>query len=180
MARTAAHRTIRSSALRACVAGAAAVTGCIATATPATAAPAAPVTYRFDPGVACDFAVQLVIGGDSKRNSRTFTDRAGNKVELITGAAESVLVTGNGNSVTVPSRGARTEITMHADGSQTYEFTGNLLLVLFDTDLGGDGLTATSTTLIAGRTVFTVDESDVYTVQSVTGKTTDICAVLAS
>ena len=81
--------------------------------------------------------------------------------------------------MTIPARGARTEITTNLDGSQTYVSTGNLLLILFSTDPGGDGLTPTSTTLISGRTVFTVDRAGVYTVESVTGTTTDICAALA-
>jgi len=35
-----------------------------------------------------------------------------------------------------------------------------------------------STTLYVGRVVFTVDTSGVFTLQSVSGKSTDICAAL--
>jgi len=141
------------------------------------------VTIDLPAGEACsDFDVTLVIGDDSKRNTRTFVDRNGNEVILTTGRAESVVVINaeTDESVTVPSRGARTKQTTNPDGSTTFESTGNLLLVLFSTDVGGDGLTPTSTTLIAGRTVFTVDPDGVFTVQSVSGKTTDVCAVLAA
>ena len=158
-------------------AAAAAAVACLV----ATAAPAAAELITLPPGEACrDFPVILDIGDDSKRNTRTFLDRNGNEVMLTTGRAESVVVTNatTGESVTVPSRGARTRQTT-IDGTTTFVSTGNLLLILFSSDVGGDGLTPTSTTLTAGRTVFTVDENGVFTVQSVSGKTTDICKVLA-
>lgn len=149
---------------------AAAAASLVATTTPAAAAH---VVYDLPAGEACtDFPVRLVIGDDGKRTTR------GN---LTTGRAESAVVINleTGESVTVPSRGARTLITTNADGTTTYQFNGNLLLVLFSTDVGGAGLEPSSTTLIAGRTVFTVDKEGVFTVESVTGKTTDICEVLA-
>lgn len=167
----------RSPLRRACVASAAALTVL------AMATPAAALTIPLPQGEACeDFPVTLDIGDDSKRRTRTFTDRNGNTVTMVTGAAESVSVTNavTGESLTVTSRGARTRQTEHADGTTTVEFTGHLLLVLFSSDVGGDGLTPTSTTLIAGRTVITIDENGVFTVESVSGKTTDICAALAA
>ncbi len=182
MATPAASRTVRTTTVRASLSTAAALACCVATAGPATAA-----ELIFLPeGEACaDFDVTLEIGNDSKRNTRMF-ERHGKAVSLTTGAAESVIVSRVDDlgtvlqSVTVPSRGARTEITTNPDGSSTFVSTGNLLLVLFSTDAGGAGLSPTSTTLIAGRTVFTVDEEGVFTVESVRGKQTDICAALES
>lgn len=101
---------------------------------------------------------------------------------VATGAAETVVVTNldMGKSATVQSRGARTR-QMTSGGTTTYEHTGNLLLVLFSTDDGGGELPIPSTTLIAGRTVFTVDNATgLFTVQSVSGRTTDLCAALAT
>lgn len=173
-----AHRHLALHRARtASVIAAAAVACLVATTTPAVAddPPDLPA------GEACpDFAVRLDFGDDGKRNTRTFEGRDGNTVVLTTGAAESVVVTNlqTGESVTAPARGARTRTTTEADGTTTVDFTGNLLLVLFSTDAGGAGLTPSSTTLIAGRTVFTVDAAGVFTVQSVNGKTTDICAAL--
>ena len=178
MTRTTALPSTRTSTVRVLAAGGAALAACVA-----TAAPAAAVTYGapllLPAPLACDFDVTLQSGDEDKLNTRTFTDSSGNRVQVVTGAAESLVVSGNGHSVTVPSRGVHKRITTTAsDGSQTFDITGHLLLILFATDLGGDGLLPTSTTLIAGRTVFTVDPAGVYTVQSVTGRTTDICAAL--
>ncbi len=169
------HSFLRS-ARTASLTATAAVACLVATATPAVAAP-----IDLPAGEACPgFDVRLDIGEDGKRNTRTFEDKDDNTVVLTTGAAESVIVTNldTGESVTAPARGVRTRMTTEADGTTTFEVTGNLLLVLFSTDLGGAGLAPSSTTLIAGRTVFTVDADGVFIVQSVRGKTTDICAVL--
>ena len=161
----------------------AAAAGLVATSAPATAA----VTV-FPDGEAClGFDVALD-GGVSNRRSRTFEDRDSNTVVLTTGRAERVQVTNleTGESVTAPARGVRTRATTDDNGTAdpvdditTFEFTGNLLLVLFSSDIGGAGLPPSSTTLIAGRTVFTVDSMGIFTVMSVSGKTTDICAALA-
>ena len=154
----------------------------------ATAAPAAAQDPTHDltlePGVACaDFAVGLdVVGG--KRNVREFTDKDGEVVRiLVTGRAEAVVLTNleePEKSVTAPSRGAATRVTVNGDGTSTVTHTGNLVLFLFPTD----DPAGPSTTLVQGRTVFTVapdpiPDSDLLTVQSITGRTTDLCAALA-
>lgn len=183
MSVSASRHTFAHRALTTSVTTIAAVTCLVATSAPATAA----ITV-FPDGEACvGFDVSLD-GGDSKRNTRTFMDWDGNTVVLTTGAAERVVVTNleTGESVTAPARGVRTRATTDdngtaslADDITTFEITGNLLLILFSSDAGGAGLTPSSTTLISGRTVFTVDAMGVFTVQSVSGKTTDICAALA-
>ena len=155
----------------------------------ATSAPASAYDAEFRDGDACiGFKVGLDFGM-TNRTSRTFEDKDGNTVVLTTGRAESVVVTNDRTkeSVTAPARGVRTRATTDdngtadpADDITTFEVTGNLLLVLFRSDIGGAGLPPSSTTLIAGRTVFTVNAQGVYIVQSVSGSTTDICEVLAS
>lgn len=139
---------------------------------------AEPTVIELEKGDACaDFPVTVVINDDSKRRTRTFVDQDGNTVTVKTGRAESVLVINaeTGETVTVPSRGARTKTTTFADGSSTTTQTGNRLLVLFENDPGGSGLTSTSTTLIAGRTVFT----GAFEVTSLSGRITDLCRTLA-
>ena len=154
----------------------------------ATSAPASAQVFLPDGEACIGFDVALDIG-EGNRTSRTFEDKDGNTVVLTTGRAESVVVTNleTEESVTAPARGVRTRATTDdngtadpADDITTFEVTGNLLLVLFSTDIGGAGLPPSSTTLIAGRTVFTVDAQGIYIVQSVSGSTTDICEVLAS
>lgn len=176
----AAHQTL--SHLVALAAAAAAVA---LTAGPATAA-VDPISIDLPAGEACeDFAVSLDISGGN-RKTREFTDRSGNTVVLTTGAADTVLVTrledGKpvGEPVRVPARGARTKVVTAPDGTSTFTQTGNLLLVLFSSDMGNGILDIPSTTLIAGRTVFTVGEDGAFDLQSVTGRTTDICEVLAT
>ncbi len=175
--------TYRPARHRTALASLAAATLVLGTAAPAAAAD--PPTYDLElpRGIACaDFAVGLdFIGG--KRNVRQFTDANGDVVGvLVTGAAEAVVLTNltTGESVTAPSRGAATRITDTGEGTSTVVHTGNLLLILFPTD----DPAGPSTTLIQGRTVFTVapdpfPDSDLITVQSITGKTTDLCAALA-
>lgn len=178
MARTTHRRSTPRQAGTAAIAVAAATACLVATAPPAAADEH---SIPLPAGTACSFDVELVVGKDGKRDTRTFVDRNGNPVVLTTGRAESVVVTNveTDTSVTVPSRGAATRETANADGSTTVEFNGNLLLFLFESDIGGDGLTPTSSTLIAGRTVYTVSPTGVFTVQSVSGRTTDICELLA-
>src|SRR5215213_609013 len=168
-----AHRDLAHRTRIACVVAASAA-ACLVVTAPAIAV----TTIPLPAPLACpDLNLELDIGDDSKRNTRTFEDRDGNTVVLTTGAAESVVVTNvdTGESVTAPARGARTRTTTAADGTTTTTHTGHLLLVLFDTDLGGAGLPPSSTTLITGRTVYTVDKGGIFTVQRVNGKTTDIC-----
>lgn len=167
---------------RTALASVAAATVVLGAAAPAAAAEPEHAAV-LDRGIACaDFAVGLdFIGG--KRNVREFTDANGDVVGvLVTGAAEAVVVTNmtTGESVTAPSRGANTRVTVTGEGTSDVVHTGNLLLILFPTD----DPAGPSTTLIQGRTVFTVapdpfPDSDLITVQSITGKTTDLCAALA-
>ena len=71
--------------------------------------------------------------------------RDGNTVVLETGAAASVVLTTleTGESVTAPARGVRTRATTDdngtastADDIMTYEITGNVVLILFSSDVG--------------------------------------------
>jgi hypothetical protein len=63
----------------------------------------------------------------------------------------------------------------NADGSRTVTLTGHNLLILFPTDVPP----GPSTTLYVGRVVFTVDAGGVFTLESTSGRATDICAALS-
>ena len=80
----------------------------------------------------------------------------------------------NDNSITLLSNGSVTRTTINGDVS-TVESTGHNVLILFETDVPA----GPSTTLYTGRLVYTVDAGGVFTVQSTSGQTTDICALLA-
>jgi hypothetical protein len=108
---------------------------------------------------------------------KEFTDRNGNPVRLLSAGRGSTLALTNfvANERLVLKAGCSvTHITLNPDGTQTWAVTGHNLLVLFPTDVPA----GPSTTLHVGQVVFTVDPAEVFTVQSVTGTSTDICAAL--
>jgi hypothetical protein len=77
--------------------------------------------------------------------------------------------------VELPSNGSVTRTTINDDGTTTFTTTGHNVLILFPTDVPA----GPSTTLYVGPVVFTVDADGIFTLQSATGKSTDICALLA-
>jgi hypothetical protein len=129
-------------------------------------------------GVGCEFTLGLDnIEGPPLR--REFTDRNGNPVSLFAGKSGAVIYTNvdTGESVSFRSRGTRLLVTTDEEtNTQRFEYSGNVGLVLFPTDVPA----GPSTTQISGRLVFTVDPSGVFEVQRVEGDQTDICALLAT
>jgi hypothetical protein len=142
---------------------------------PATAADS-DFTFVFPAGIACNFELQIE-GSGGNRHLKEFTDKNDNVVRSLDAGTGSALRFTNlttGNTFSTKSNGAVSHTTFNPDGSLTQKLTGHNLLILFPTD----NPPGPSTTLIAGRVVFTVDINEVFTVQEVSGKTTDICAVL--
>ncbi len=137
-------------------------------------APAASADERsFEAGEVCDFPIAYV----TKPGHLEHLDDP-----FHPGAAEVVSITNldSGETYDVPSWGRRLKVTAHDDGTTSVVFNGHVVLILFAEDDGGGILPTPSATLIAGRTEFTVDTDDAYTVTKVSGKTTDICAELSS
>jgi hypothetical protein len=149
----------------------------------ATAAPASAendIEFDLPAGQACEFRL-LVEGVGSKRIEK-FTDLNGNPVRILAAGKGFDLtftrLTDQGepiSSVAFPSNGSVERTTINADGSLTFQTTGHNVLILFPSDVPA----GPSTTLYVGRLVYTVDTSGVFTVQSNSGPTTDICALLA-
>jgi hypothetical protein len=81
-----------------------------------------------------------------------------------------------GDSIALRSNGAASQTTYNADGTRTVRSTGHRLIIL--TPL--DNPSGPSTTLLVGRIVYTVDNAEVFDVQSITGRSTDLCAELSS
>jgi hypothetical protein len=128
-------------------------------------------------GVGCDFALGLD-NIEPPPLTREFTDRNGNKVRVFAGKSGAVIYTNleTGESVSFQSRGTRLRVTTDATtGTQLFEYSGHVGLVLFPTDVPA----GPSTTQISGRLVFTMESSGVTTVQKVQGQQIDICARLA-
>jgi hypothetical protein len=80
-----------------------------------------------------------------------------------------------GATLSLTTGGSVTHITLNPDGSQTVTATGHTVLILFPTDVPA----GPSTTLYQGRIVYTVDPDEVFTLQEVSGRETDICAALS-
>lgn len=135
-------------------------------------------------GTACaDIDLGIDVGSDGNARLREFTDRDGDVVRTLeTGTGSTLTVTNavTGDAVTFPSSGSASTTTLHADGSATVESRGHRLFVLFPSDVGGHGVPpGPSTSLLVGRVVYTVTPDGVFEVQSSSGRTTDVCALLA-
>jgi hypothetical protein len=148
----------------------------VAVATAATAS-AQELSLDLPAGLACDFALHIEGAGD-RRITRQFTDQNDEVVRVLTaGKGFNLTFTNvdNGNTLELPSNGSVNMTTNNADGTQTVQVTGHNVVILFPTDVPA----GPSTTLYTGRLVYTVDTNGVFTVQSSSGPTTDICAALA-
>jgi hypothetical protein len=93
----------------------------------------------------------------------------------ITGGTGSALTfSGNGRTVSFPSNGAASVTRTNPDGSSTVQLSGHNVVILFPTD----NPPGPSTTLIVGREVFTISAAGKFDVLSVSGRQTDVCALL--
>jgi hypothetical protein len=153
----------------------------LATAAPASAAPAThgrdDVFYDLPAGQACaDFDVTLAGTADKRAI-----------IELNNGV---VIEAGNGYDLTFTRLDSNREpvstVELLSNGSvnksttvgniTTFQSTGKNVLILFPTDVPA----GPSSTLYTGRLVYTVDNTTgVFTVVSSSGTTTDICELLA-
>jgi len=148
----------------------------LTTAAPAAAAP--PQTFVLPAGQACSFALQVVQSGGAHRVDKKFRDQNGNLVRVLSagkGFRLTITNTETGRSLTLPANGSVAHTTVHPDGTSTVTLTGHNVLILFPEDV----LAGPTTTLHVGRAVFTIAVNGVFTVQSVSGRRTDLCAQLA-
>jgi hypothetical protein len=143
---------------------------------PVTAAD--PRDIEIPAGLACnDFDLLVEFNGGSQV-MKEFTDKNGNVVRMLSAGKGPALSFTNlltGATLSLKSNGSVIHTTVNPDGSSTVTDTGHNVLILFPTDVPA----GPSTTLHVGRVVFTIDTSGVFTVQQVSGKTTDICAALS-
>jgi hypothetical protein len=168
------HKVARLAPLAAALALASALA--VGTSVPVSAA-ASDFRFDLDPGVACAFGLRVEGTGD-KRIMREFTDRNGNVVRLLAAGKGFILTFTNRNTgerLTLPSNGSVERTTINSDGTRTVVSTGHNVLILFPTDIPA----GPSTTLYVGQIVFTIDTFGVFTLQSTSGTTTDLCALLA-
>ena len=148
-------------------------------ATPSAAVASPPdAVFDFPAGLACDFPLRLEVFASPLRVFREFRDKNGNVVRILTAGKGNTLVftnLDNNETLTLNTHGSVEHITLNPDGTQTQSITGHNVLTLFPTDVPP----GPSTTLHLGRVVFIVDTLGVFTLQSVSGRATDICAELS-
>jgi hypothetical protein len=128
-------------------------------------------------GTACDFGLRIEIRGSNKV-VKEFKDKNGNVVRTLEagkGSALSFMNLSSGATFSLKANGAVTHTRFNPDGSSTVSITGHNVLILFPSDIPA----GPSTTLHVGRVVYTVDTDGVFRVQKVSGKGTDICAILS-
>jgi hypothetical protein len=129
-------------------------------------------------GVACTFELGIdIVGGNQV--FREFRDENGNVVRTLSAGKGSALTFTNldtGATLSLQPNGSVSQVRINPDGSQIWTTTGHNVLILFPSDVPA----GPSTTLTVGLTVFTVDSSGVFTVQQISGVSTDICAALSA
>jgi hypothetical protein len=132
----------------------------------------------FPAGVACsDFDLRLEIRGGNTV-VREFFGKDGNIVRLLNAGVGLQLTftnLANDQKLSLKAAGSVTKVMFNQDGSSTWTLTGHNVLILYPSDIPA----GPSTNLFVGRVVFTVDTNEVFDVNTVSGKSTDICSVLS-
>jgi hypothetical protein len=109
---------------------------------------------------------------------KTFTDPNGNPITVLAGKSGAVTYTNldTNKSLTFQSRGTALRITERSDGTQLLEFSGNVGIILFPSDVPA----GPSTTQINGRLVLSFDPATGFTVVlKQVGNQIDVCARLS-
>jgi hypothetical protein len=134
-------------------------------------AAAAPLV--FPAGVACpSFGISVDAAGG---NQQVHNLRNGRVVTGGTGSSLTFTNLSTGRSLTLPSNGSTSKVTPNPGGTTTNAIQGHTILILFPTDKPA----GPSTTLVIGRAVFTSDAAGNFNVQSIVGRSVDICAALS-
>lgn len=150
----------------------------VGSATQSIAADPPDVVIDLPAGVACaSFDLRIEIWNNPNRVFKEFKDKNGNVVRMLTAGKGNTLEFTNlvtSKTLSLKANGSVEHIKL-TPGLQTWTVTGHNVLILFPTDVPA----GPSTTLYVGRVVFTVDTTTgVFTLQSVSGASTDICAAL--
>ena len=149
--------------------------GIIGTASLSAAAPAT-VLYDWPAGVACEFPLKVETTGESSEY-KELPGKNGDLRLLLAGKGLPLTFTNTatGESLSLKANGAVQHVTLHPDGSSTFVLTGHNVIFLFPTDTPA----GPSTTLHVGRVEFTATPpNNDFTIQNVSGTTTDLCAAL--
>jgi hypothetical protein len=133
--------------------------------------------FTVPAGQACAGFDLGVEGHGGYVTTKEFDGRRGDFIHIEKGKGSHLTYTNltTGATFKVPSRWTETTYVSHPNGTATVTSTGLNVLILVPTDHPA----GPSTTLVAGRYVYNVDTEGNFTVRSVRGHTTDVCAALA-
>jgi hypothetical protein len=140
-------------------------------------ATAANCSLSLPAGQACAFPLCIEISGGNLVE-KDFFDKNGNLVRTLTAGRGTALLFINLDTqatFAVQSNGSVMQTTNNPDGSQTVVLTGHNVVILFPEDVPA----GPSTTQYVGRLVETISPIGVFTLQSFSGTSTDICAELS-
>lgn len=131
----------------------------------------------FPAGIACAFELGVDIGPGGPQITHTYPHNPTRSLSSGRGYELTFTNLSSGAKLTTRADGAVTSTVSNADGSQTTTLTGHNILIMYPTDVPA----GPSTTLYVGRVTFTNDTSDppVTTLNSTSGRATDICAALS-
>ena len=140
---------------------------------------AADATITLPAGLAClDFDLTINIDFNDKRVFKQWVDEFGNPVRILEAGKGNDLEFVNeetGATFSLKANGSVSHTTINPDGTSTTKATGHNVIILFPTDEPP----GPTTTQYVGNVIYTVDSNEVWTLQKVTGKSTDICAALS-
>jgi hypothetical protein len=139
-----------------------------------------PQVIDLPAGVACaGFDLRVVIQDIPPTVIREFRDKNGNVVRILTAGKGGELTFINlltNEELSPRANGGVSHLVLHPDGTRTETLTGHTVTILFPADVPA----GPSTTLHVGRVVINIDENGVFTVQTVSGRSIDICAELSA
>lgn len=152
--------------------------GFAATGNAAPPVPVEPTAVQvFPAGDACDFPLMLESTG-SNYHLKAFVDKNDNLVRLLYAGKGSLMTLTNMETdaaISLKAYGFSAQITGFDGTIITQTITGHVLVNMLPTDVPA----GPSTTLHVGRLVLTTDTvTNVSTIESFSGKSTDICAAL--
>jgi hypothetical protein len=137
-------------------------------------------TVTFPAGSACsDFDLTVNIDTNDRQVYKEFTDKNGSTVRVITAGKGNDLEFVNGTTgatFSLKANGSVSHTIINPDGTSTVSSEGHNVIILFPTDEPP----GPTTTLYVGRITYTVvDATQHFTLQNVSGNSTDICAALS-
>jgi hypothetical protein len=144
----------------------------------AQSAAAQDFSFTLRAGLACHFKLKIY-GYGGNFHTEEFLDKDNNVVRTIAAGKGFGLVftnTESGAEFALKGDGSVQRATINPDGSSTNVSTGPNVVILVPSDIPA----GPSTTLYVGRFVSAVDALGVFSLQSATGASTDICAALSA